>query len=62
MTLELARIEAQREATRTGLTLAIVNEGPHADEFSELPSFGYCPKSAVAKLYKYGTLIETVKP
>ncbi len=64
MTLENAKAQAKR-AKIPGIPLAIVKEGPHADEFAERDadgqSYGFCPAQAVSYLYKWGEVVETLE-
>jgi len=66
MTRDNARAAAQEEAKKIGLPLALVKEGLHADEFADRDadgeSYGYCPAEAVKLLYRFGEVVETVKP
>ena len=66
MTRKDAEEQAKAEAKRIGLPLAIVREGPHADDFAEFDadghSYGYCPVAAVPVLYKHGEKVGEVKP
>lgn len=45
--------------------MAVVEEGPHADEFAVLDdegkSYGYCPVESVGILYRWGTVVATVE-
>jgi hypothetical protein len=63
MTLQNATAAARSDAKKHGIPLAIVREGPHADEYAERDadghSYGFCPVSAVPTLYKHGTVIST---
>jgi hypothetical protein len=40
--------------------MAVVDEGPHADDYAELPSYGYCPLDAAKTLYKYGKIVKVI--
>ncbi len=66
MTRAQATALAQADATKNGVTIAIVREGLHADEFAERDtdgeSYGFCPVPAVGMLYKYGSIVGEVKP
>lgn len=66
MTRANATIAAQAESTASRLNLAIVREGPHADEFVERDtdgeSYGYCPVLAVSTLYPHGERVDIVTP
>jgi len=67
MTLKDAKAEAhQLSRTMTEISLAVVNEGIHADEFAvrdtDGNSYGYCPEQSVRLLYRYGTVIEIIPP
>ncbi len=66
MKLNEAKNRAKQEAIKGNLEIAVVKEGPHADEFAERDqdgeSYGYCPVLAIAILYRYGQVIETVNP
>ena len=54
---------AQELANKHDFAFIVVDEGPHRDEFEEDdPSFGYCPESARATLYKHGKVVATLKP
>lgn len=62
MTLEFVRAKAQAEANKTGVAIAIVEEGIHADEHAAQPSYGFCPEDAVQVLYPFGRRIDSVVP
>jgi len=61
-----AKAAAIKEAKRIGVPLALVREGPHADDFAEQDtdggSYGFCPVSAVKLIYRYGAVIEEIRP
>lgn len=56
--------QAREEVRRHGFKLALVIEGPHADEFAEYDadghSYGFCPVSHISVLYPHGTYVEEV--
>ena len=60
MKLEVAIQAAKKISNQDKVIMAVVEEGIHADEFAEMPSYGYCPLSAVQTLYKYGKVVTTV--
>lgn len=64
MTKSDAIQQAREEVERHGGRIAVVIEGPHADDFAEFDtdghSYGYCPEKHVALLYRYGTLVEVI--
>jgi hypothetical protein len=64
MTMVDAIDGAESAALMCGAEVALVREGPHADEFAELDedgqSYGYCPLVAVPILYKWGEILKTV--
>lgn len=66
MTRQDATAEAQETATKNGIEIAVVKEGPHADEFAERDadgeSYGFCPLPGVPILYKWGEIVWRVKP
>lgn len=66
MKRETAKQLAQEDANKHRLTLALVAEGPHADEFADRDtdgeSYGFCKVGVVSMLYKYGRVVEIVKP
>ena len=66
MKLEEAKEEAKSAAIKSKMPIALVNEGLHADEFAEREedgtSYGYCPELAVPILYRYGTVVEVIRP
>lgn len=61
MKLQDAIKEATTVRKKHGYTMAVVDEGPHADDYAELPSYGYCPLVSVKELYKYGKIVQVIK-
>lgn len=64
----MTRAQATQDAKTfvvNGGPMAVVHEGPHADDFAERDSdgksYGYCPLHAVPTLYKYGTVVEIIQ-
>ncbi len=57
---------ARAAGLQSGLTMAVVREGPHADEFAQLDadgeSYGYCPSLGVPMLYPHGVVVLTLQP
>lgn len=57
---------AQETANANNLDLALVAEGPHADEFAERDpdgeSYGFCPLPGLPILYKWGKHVATISP
>ena len=66
MTRAHATITAQRVARESQTPIAVVNEGPHADDFAEHDddghSYGFCPEDSVQTLFRFGTVVEVVHP
>lgn len=60
MKLQDATKEASRIAKDSNMTMAVVDEGLHADEYAELPSYGYCPLVSVNDLYRYGKVVKII--
>lgn len=60
MKLQEAIKEAKEVCKKYGYTMAVVDEGLHADDYAELPSYGYCPLVSVKELYKYGKVIQVI--
>lgn len=48
-----------------GGPMAVVHEGPHADDYAERDSdgksYGYCPLHAVQTLYEFGEVVEVIQ-
>lgn len=66
MTRKDAQQFAQETADENNITLALMAESYHADEFAERDtdgeSYGFCPIPAIPILYKYGTQVATITP
>lgn len=60
MKLQDAIKEASRIAKDSNISMAVVDEGLHADEYAELPSYGYCPKVSVNYLYRYAKIVKII--
>lgn len=60
MKLELAIAAATKISQTDKISMAVVDEGIHADEYAELPSYGYCPLDAAKTLYKYGKIVKVI--
>lgn len=64
MTKSDAISQAREEVRRHGGKIAIVIEGPHADDFAQLDqdghSYGFCPDSHVSVLYPHGDRVEVI--
>jgi hypothetical protein len=60
MKLQDAINEAKEVGKKHNLSMVVVDEGPHADDYAELPSYGYCPLVSVKELYKYGKIIQII--
>lgn len=60
MKLDEAIKEAQLFADKYDINMTVVEEGLHADEFAELPSYGFCPSTHVKILYPYGKFVKDV--
>lgn len=66
MTRADATAAAKKEVANLKLTIAIVREGLHADEYAELDrdgeSYGYCLVQALPLLYRFGVVVDTIEP
>lgn len=60
MKLEVAIAAATKISKNDKVAMAVVDEGLHADEHAELPSYGYCPLDAAKTLYKYGKVVKII--
>jgi hypothetical protein len=62
MKLNDAIKEAKQYAKSNHLDMIVVDEGPHADDHeTEFPCYGYCPADSKELLYRYGTVVKTIK-
>ncbi len=57
---------AEAESLKSQTVMAVVQEGPRADDYAERDedgeSYGYCPLDAVPILYKHGTVVVQIHP
>lgn len=66
MTKDEAMKAAKAQALNLGLIMAVVAEGPHADDEAQRDgdgdgeSYGYCPVDAVVTLYPRGTVVAKI--